>query len=150
VAHSLMEAGALAGMDVVVAGPPGYQPAAEVFAGAVESADATGGSVEVGTDARAAATGAQAIYTDVWVSMGDEAEGAERFARLRDYQVTEDLMKLAAPDAVFMHCLPAHRGEEVAAEVIDGPTSIVFEQAANRLPTEQAVIHALISGAWGA
>jgi ornithine carbamoyltransferase len=150
VAHSLMEAGALAGMDVAVASPPGYQPAAEVFAAAAETAHTTGGSVEVGTDPRTAATGAQAIYTDVWVSMGDEAERAERLAGLRDYQVTADMMSLAAPDAVFMHCLPAHRGEEVAAEVIDGPTSIVFEQAANRLPTEQAVIHALISGDWGA
>jgi ornithine carbamoyltransferase len=148
VAHSLMEAGALAGMHVAVAGPPGYQPAAEIVAGASEAARATGGSVDVGIDPRAAATGAHAVYTDVWVSMGEEGERAERLAGLRDYQVTGELMNLAAPDAVFMHCLPAHRGEEVAADVIDGPRSVVFDQADNRLPTEQAVIHALISKDW--
>jgi ornithine carbamoyltransferase len=150
VAHSLMEAGALAGMHVVVAAPPGYQPAADVVARAAETAETTGGSVEAGNDPRVAATRAHAVYTDVWVSMGEESERAERLAGLRDYQVTGDLMRLAAPDAVFMHCLPAHRGEEVAAEVIDGPRSVVFGQADNRLPTEQAVIHALISNDWGA
>ena len=80
--------------------------------------------------------------------MGDEAERAERLEQLRDYKVTAELMTLAGPQAVFMHCLPAHRGEEVEAEVIDGPQSVVFQQADNRLPTAQAAIHALISGEW--
>jgi ornithine carbamoyltransferase len=100
------------------------------------------------TSPRTAVAGAHAVYTDVWVSMGDEQERAERLERLRDYRVDAALMAEAAPEAVFMHCLPAHRGEEVTADVIDGPQSVVFEQADNRLPTEQAAIHALISLDW--
>jgi ornithine carbamoyltransferase len=145
VAHSLMEAGALAGVEVRVAAPEGYEPDPAI----VETARDLGGVIELTHDPARAVDGAQAVYTDVWVSMGEDAERSERVAGLRDYQVTGDLMKLAAPDAVFMHCLPAHRGEEVEAEVIDGPRSVVFSQADNRLPTEQAVIHALISKEWG-
>jgi ornithine carbamoyltransferase len=148
VAHSLMEAGALAGMHVAVATPRGYEPAADVVASAEASGRATGGSVEVVTDPREAVRGAQAVYTDVWVSMGDEDERERRLAALAPYEVTTDLMAEAASDAVFMHCLPAHRGLEVAAEVIDGERSVVFAQAANRLPTEQAAIHVLITGDW--
>ena len=88
------------------------------------------------------------VYTDVWVSMGDEAEQERRLAELGLYQVTPLLMAQAAPGAVFLHCLPAHRGQEVAAEVIDGPQSLVFDQAANRLATEQAVLYALTTGEW--
>jgi ornithine carbamoyltransferase len=150
VAHSLMEAGALAGMHVALATPPGYEPSEEVRLRAEALAEATGGLIELVVDPREAVREAQAVYTDVWVSMGDEAEAERRLADLSGYQVTVGLMAEAAPEAVFMHCLPAHRGQEVSAEVIDGARSVVFPQAANRLPTEQAVVHALISGDWDA
>jgi ornithine carbamoyltransferase len=143
VAHSLMEAGALAGMHVTVATPPGYGPHADVTAEAMELAATHGGSIRLAHDPRVAVAGADAVYTDVWVSMGEDAERERRLADLRAYQVDGALMRAAAPEAVFMHCLPAHRGLEVAAEVIDGPSSIVWEQAANRLPTEQATLHIL-------
>jgi ornithine carbamoyltransferase len=135
VAHSLMEAGALAGMEVVVSTPYGYRPHAEIEV-------ATHATLE--PDPLGAVRGAQVVYTDVWVSMGEDAERAERLDALGDYQVNAAIMQAASNDAVFMHCLPAHRGEEVTAEVIDGPRSVVFGQAANRLPTEQALIHTLI------
>jgi ornithine carbamoyltransferase len=135
VAHSLMEAGALAGMEIVVSTPYGYRPHAEI---------------EIATHATLepnpfdAVRGAQVVYTDVWVSMGEETQRAVRLDALADYQVSSSIMDAASRDALFMHCLPAHRGEEVTAEVIDGPRSVVFQQAANRLPTEQALIHTLI------
>ena len=123
VATSLKEAAELTGMDLRVAAPP--------------------------DDPRAAVKDARAVYTDVWVSMGQSDTHARR-ARLEPYRVTPELMALAAPDAVFLHCLPAHRGEEVDAAVIDGPQSLVWEQAANRLPIEQALLHALVTGEWEA
>ncbi|HEX6653145.1 MAG TPA: ornithine carbamoyltransferase [Thermoleophilaceae bacterium] len=135
VAHSLMEAGALAGMEVVVSTPYGYCPRAEI-------AVATHATLEA--DPLEAVRGAQVVYTDVWVSMGQDAEREQRLADLAPYQVSTEIMDAACRDAIFMHCLPAHRGEEVTAEVIDGPRSVVFQQAANRLPTEQALIHTLI------
>jgi ornithine carbamoyltransferase len=146
VAHSLMEAGALAGMHVTVATPRGYGPHRDVTFKAMELAGRHGGSVNVMHDPRAAVDDADAVYTDVWVSMGEDAERERRMIDLQAYQVNEGLMRLAAPGAVFMHCLPAHRGLEVTGDVIDGPSSIVWEQAANRLPTEQATLHALIDG----
>lgn len=130
VARSLVEAAALTGIDLRLACPPGY----ELDIGSVVH------------DPREAVAGARAVYADVWVSMGEEAERARRLADLEPYRVDAALMAAAAPDAVFLHCLPAHRGEEVAAEVIDGPQSAVWQQAANRLPTEQAVLHALVAG----
>jgi ornithine carbamoyltransferase len=145
VAHSLMEAGALAGMHVVIAAPHGYEPDASITVQAHDVAHRNGGSIAVVTDVADALAEAQAVYTDVWVSMGEEAEPQQRRRDLAPYQVNEDVMSHAAPEAVFMHCLPAHRGEEVAAEVIDGPQSVVYAQAANRLCTEQAVVHALIA-----
>jgi len=148
VAHSLMEAGALATMDIRVACPPGYEPDAEILAGAERCARENGGSVRFVYDPHEAVEGAHAVYTDVWVSMGDEAEQERRLAELSRYKVTPELMAQAADGAVFLHCLPAHRGLEVAAEVIDGPQSLVFAQAANRLPTEQAVLYALMTGEW--
>jgi ornithine carbamoyltransferase len=148
VAHSLMEAGALAGMHVAITTPPGYEPAPAVAAGARATSATTGGTLHVMTDPHEAVRGADAVYTDVWVSMGDEDGRTERLARFGDYRITPELMRLAGPDAVFMHCLPAHRGEEVDAAVIDGPQSVVFEQADNRLPATQAVLQALISGDW--
>jgi ornithine carbamoyltransferase len=146
VACSLMEAGALAGMHVAVASPEGYMPPTPVTIQAHETARRHGGSIRVGRDVSEAAAGAQAVYTDVWVSMGQDEQGEQRRRDLAGFRVDEQLMLCAAPDAVFMHCLPAHRGQEVSAEVIDGPQSVVFAQAANRLPTEQAVIQALLRG----
>lgn len=147
VAHSLLEAGALGGMHVAVASPPGYEPDAAIVAGAEAVAAETGGSVRITDDPAAAVDLADAVYTDVWVSMGEDAERDRRLRDLEPYRVDEALMAKASPRAVFMHCLPAHRGEEVTAAVIDGPTSVVFAQAANRLPTEGAVLATLIGPA---
>ncbi len=99
-------------------------------------------------DPREAVEGAHAVYTDVWVSMGEESEREERLHELRAYQVDEQLMRRARPEAVFMHCLPAHRGEEVTAEVIDGPQSVVWQQAENRMPTEEALLLTLVARRW--
>ena len=134
VATSLAEAGALSGMHVVVACPPGYEPSVA--------------GVEVVHDPSEAVAGADAVYTDVWVSMGEEAERQERLAKLEPYRVDAALMAAARGDAVFMHCLPAHRGEEVTADVLDGPQSVVWQQAENRLPTEEALLLALVSRRW--
>jgi ornithine carbamoyltransferase len=149
VVHSLLEAGALAGMAIAVASPPGYAPRADVVARAREIAAATGGSIELFDDPREAVRGAHAVYTDVWVSMGDDAERDERLRMLRPYQVDDDLLALARPEAIFLHCLPAHRGEEVSAAVIDGAQSVVWEQAANRETTEGALLYTLVTGDWG-
>jgi ornithine carbamoyltransferase len=135
VATSLLEAGSLAGVEVVIACPPGYEP------------DLHG---QVVSDPYEAVSGADAVYTDVWVSMGEEDERERRLATFEPYQVDAKLMAAAAEDAVFMHCLPAHRGEEVTAEVIDGPRSIVWQQAENRLPTEEALVLALVARRWDA
>jgi ornithine carbamoyltransferase len=134
VAHSLLEAGARAGMSVAVATPTGYGPDPNVVAVARGLAVLHGGSIEITDDPDAAVRGAHAVYTDVWRDRRD----------LVPYQVTTQLMRAARADAVFMHCLPAHRGQEVSAEVIDGPQSIVFQQAANRMPTAQALVYALV------
>jgi ornithine carbamoyltransferase len=139
VAHSLMEAAAAVGFELSIACPPGYLPDAEITRSA-------GPAVHIFEDPRDAVAGAHAVYTDVWVSMGDEQERGDRMADLAAYRVDERLMALASRDAIFLHCLPAHRGEEVAAAVIDGPRSAVWQQAANRLPTEQAVLYALATG----
>jgi ornithine carbamoyltransferase len=144
VAHSLLEAGARAGMHVAIASPPGYEPDPDVVAVARGLAVLHGGSISVTDDPAAAGRDANAIYTDVWISMGDEAERDARLRDLRPYQVDARLMSVARPDAVFLHCLPAHRGQEVTAEVIDGPQSLVFDQAANRMPTAQALVYALV------
>jgi ornithine carbamoyltransferase len=138
VAHSLIEAAALTGMDLRVATPPQRKPDPAIVASA-------GRAVALVEDPREAVQGAAAVYTDVWVSMGQEG-GAE--AQFADYRVTPALMAGARPGAVFLHCLPAHRGQEVDAAVIDGPASVVFQQAGNRLPTEQALLHALVTGEW--
>ena len=139
VAHSLIESAPLAGFELALACPRGYLPDPEILR-------AAGPAVHLFEDPRDAVAGAHAVYTDVWVSMGDERERAERMSVLAPFRVDSRLMALASRDAIFLHCLPAHRGEEVAADVIDGPSSAVWEQAANRLPTEQAVLHALVTG----
>ncbi len=148
VARSLMEAGALTGIEVVVASPKHYQIGGGETQRLERLASEHGSHVTVVEDPRDAVRGADAVYTDVWVSMGEESERATRLKQLEPFRVTADLMNLAAPHAIFMHCLPAHRGEEVTAEVIDGPRSVVWKQAANRLPTEEALLHSLIRNAW--
>ncbi len=147
VAHSLLEAGALAGMHVTVASPPTHLPRPDIVEHAGLLSRQSGGSVAVVTSPAEAVEGAHAVYTDVWVSMGDVNTSTRR-AALGAYRVTPELMALASPDAIFLHCLPAHRGEEVAPEVIDGPASAVWQQAANALATEQAVLYALVTGGW--
>jgi len=147
VAHSLVEACALLGVDVAVATPPGHELDASVVTVARAVAGAQGSTVNLTSDPYAAVAGASAVYTDVWVSMGDDpGERAQRVAALTPYRVDAKLMANARRDAVFLHCLPAHRGDEVTAEVMDGPQSLVFAQAANRLPTAQAVLTALLLG----
>jgi ornithine carbamoyltransferase len=146
VAHSLLEAAALTGVDVQIACPPDYAPAPSVLNGARKLAERTGAELHVLDDPGAAVSGADAVYADVWASMGQEHERDRRRRALAPYQVTRELMQLAAPDAIFLHCLPAKRGEEVAVGVIDGPQSAVWEQSANRLPTEQALLLALLRG----
>ncbi len=145
VAHSLIEAGALAGMHLRLACPDGYRPAAVVIDRARVVAGATGGSITVLEDPAEAVTGASAVYTDAFVSMGEDDLRDAKLAALGRYQVDDALMARARPDAVFMHCLPAHRGEEVTDDVIEGPQSIVFDQAGNRLWTAAAVLVRLLS-----
>jgi ornithine carbamoyltransferase len=145
VTHSLMEAGALAGMTVAVATPEGYEPDATVTAEAQALARQHGGEVLVVRDPREAVAGAHAVYGDVWLSMGDpESETAARFAALEPYRITGALVDALDGDGIVLHCLPAHRGEEIDADVLDGPRSAVFDQAENRLWTAQAVLAALV------
>ncbi len=138
--HALMLAGASCGMHVRVACPPGYEPDATVVARTEERAAASGGSMDVTDDPAAAATGADVVYTDVWASMGQESEASAREAVFPPFQVNAAVMALAAPDAIAMHCLPAHRGLEITDEVLDGPQSVVWDQAENRLYTEKAIL----------
>jgi len=149
VAHSLLLAGARAGLTVRVASPPGYAPLDAVVNRARADAEAGGGSIVVTADPKEAVHGADVIYTDVWASMGQEDERERRLKDLEGYRVDAALMAQAREDAAFMHCLPAHRGEEVAAEVMDGPRSIVFEQAENRLHMQKAVLLRLLGAAGG-
>ena len=147
VAHSLLEACALAGIDITVATPPGYEPDPEVVERAEELATRSGALVLTTHDPLRAVAGVDAVYTDVWLSMGDSDD--QRVARadaLGPYQVNAAVMAEAAPEAVFLHCLPAHRGDEVSADVIDGPRSLVLDEAENRMHTAQALLIALTSG----
>ncbi len=146
VAHALLQAGAMAGMHVTVAAPPGYEPVPQVVEAARESA-AHGGTVTVTDDPVAAATDADVLYTDVWASMGRDDEHDARVLLFQPYQVNGALLARARPDAVVLHCLPAHRGEEITAEVIDGPQSVVWEQAENRLHAQKALLLLLLGAA---
>ena len=139
VAHSLMLAGAMAGTHVRVVCPEAYQPNLELLTEARSIGKTTGAKIEVTSDL-AGVEGADAVYTDVWASMGQEEEAAKRKADFAGFQVSAALMKRAKKDAIFLHCLPAHRGEEVAAEVIDGPQSRVFDEAENRLHAQKAIM----------
>ena len=144
VAHSLMDAGARLGVDVTIACPRGYEPNMMAYNQAVEDAKLTGAKIEVTNDPYAGVEGADAVYTDVWASMGQEAEAAQRRKIFMPYQVNEDLMAHAKSDAIFMHCLPAHRGDEVTDGVIDAPYSVVFQEAENRLHAQKAIIYKLM------
>jgi ornithine carbamoyltransferase len=140
VCQSLILASAMAGLDLAVASPARYRP----DQGMVEAARAAGARIRVTGDPRDAARDADVLYTDVWVSMGEEAEREERLAALRGYTIDETLLSIASPDAVVLHCLPAHRGEEITDGVLEGPQSIVWEQVENRLHTEKALLAALL------
>jgi ornithine carbamoyltransferase len=144
VCHSLMRIASRFGMDFVAASPPGYEPDASVVSAATSDAAATGGSVEVVSDAREAARGAQAIYTDVWTSMGQEEESARRHADLEPFRIDQALLAEAADDAVALHCLPAHVGDEITADVLYGPRCLAWEQAENRLHTQKALMALVI------
>jgi ornithine carbamoyltransferase len=144
VAHSLLQAAIKAGMHVRIATPHGYEPNAAIVAAAQREASLTGGSLTLTTDPQEAAHGAHVLYTDVWTSMGQETESAQRRAIFSAYQVTQPLLSLAAPEAIVMHPLPAHRGEEITDEVLDGPQSRVLVQAENRLHVQKAILCALL------
>jgi ornithine carbamoyltransferase len=140
VAHSLAIACALTGAELAIAHPEGHGPDQEI----VETAARLGAAPVLTGDPGEAAVGARVVYTDVWASMGQEAEAAERKEKFAPFQVNEELMGLAAEEAIFLHCLPAHRGEEVSAGVIDGPRSRVFDQAENRLHAQKALLYLLV------
>jgi ornithine carbamoyltransferase len=143
--HSLLITGARVGAHVRVATPEGFEPAADIVADAKRAARETRGKIEILRSPEEAVAGAQAVYTDVWTSMGQEEEAAARREDFAGYQVNEALFSLASPDAVFLHCLPAHRGEEVSAGVIDSPRSIIYDQAGNRLHVQKAILYALMA-----
>jgi ornithine carbamoyltransferase len=144
VCHSLLHAGSRVGIHLLIATPPKYEPAAEVVAAARQVAAQTGAKIELFHDPREAVAGAQGVYTDAWTSMGFESEAVAREAVFRPYEVDRQLMQCAAPGAVFMHCLPAHRGMEVTAEVLDGPQSIVLDQSENRMHVQKAILLTLM------
>ncbi|MGE7918529.1 ornithine carbamoyltransferase [Viridibacillus sp. NPDC093762] len=144
VAHSLVAAAAHVGMDVVVATPKEYEPSEAVMKKAAEIAAANGSTVSFTYDPAEAAKDADVIYTDVWTSMGQEEETSKRLADFKDYQINDALVANAKADYMFLHCLPAHREEEVATSVIDGPNSFIFEQAENRLHAQKAVLASVL------
>jgi len=145
VANSLLLAGSRLGMEIRVATPSGYEPDGQVVSKAREWAREVGGKVVVDADPQLAVHGADVIYTDVWTSMGQESEREARLPLFRPYQVNQELLALAKPNAVVMHCLPAHRGEEITDEVIDGPQSIVLDQAENRMHLQKAILVTLMA-----
>ncbi|MDH4164307.1 MAG: ornithine carbamoyltransferase [Nitrospirota bacterium] len=144
-AHSLIEACVKMGMHVSLGCPAGYEPDAGIMREAKQVASQTGSELMLTGDPKKAAKDADIVYTDVWASMGQEKEHAQRVKAFSGFEVNDKLMKAAAPDAMVMHCLPAHRGEEISASVIDGPQSVVFDQAENRLHTQKAIMELLMS-----
>ena len=142
-AHSLLLAGALMDMEVAVASPPGYQPNPDVLNRAKQLA-AEPDKIKVVISPQEAAAGAQVLYTDVWASMGQEAEACERRKALEKYQINRELLATAAKEAIVMHCLPAHRGEEITDEAMEGPQSVIFDEAENRLHAHKAILAALL------
>jgi ornithine carbamoyltransferase len=149
VAHSLLVTGAKLGSRVAVVTPPGFAPEPRVVEWARAAARETGGSILVTTSIEDGVSGAKAVYTDVWASMGQESEAEDRAKKFEPYRVTRRVMEMAAPDAIFLHCLPAHRGEEVAADVIDSPASAVFDQAENRLHAQKSLLVTLLGKSRG-
>ena len=145
VAHSLLLGGARLGVDVAVATPPGYEPNSEILAAAQGLAATSGAALRLTHDPFEAAEGAHAVYTDVWASMGQESEARRRRKSFARYQVSEKLLAAARPGVIFMHCLPAHRGEEVTDAVIESPASVVFDQAENRLHAQKALLLMMLS-----
>jgi ornithine carbamoyltransferase len=143
-AHSYLLGGAAGGLHVRIAAPDGYQPDPKIVATAEQIGSDTGGSVLITTDPRAAVDGADVLATDTWVSMGQEAEAAERGAPFRPYALTTEAVDRAAPDCIVLHCLPAYRGNEIAAAVIDGPHSVVWDEAENRLHAQKALLTFLL------
>jgi ornithine carbamoyltransferase len=144
VCHSLMRIAGRLGMHFVAATPPGYEPDPAYVAAAAADASSTGGSFELTADPREAVSGAHVVYTDVWISMGQEDERAERLRELEPYRVDAGLLELADPDAVALHCLPAHVGEEITEDVLYGPRCLAWEQAENRLHTQKALMALVI------
>ena len=147
VAHSLLLTCTCVGSSIRIATPKGYSCNAQIVADARKIAKQTGARIEFLTDPRAAVSGVDAVYTDAWASMGQEHEAAQRTEIFQSYQVNRALMAEAAPHAVFMHCLPAHRGEEVTDEVMDSEQSVIFEQAENRMHVQKAILYLLLGGA---
>lgn len=145
VAHSLALGASLSGARLRIVTPPGFEPRKEIIETAREGARSRGGDVEVGTDLAWGLKGAEVVYTDVWASMGQEEEAAARRKRFSGYQIDAAAMRLGAPGAIFMHCLPAHRGDEVTAEVADSGASVIFRQAENRLHAQKALLHHLMA-----
>lgn len=139
-AHSFLIGGSLVGMDVTIATPKGYEPKAEYVALAKKNAQLSGSNIEILTDPEQAAKNADVLVTDVWASMGDESEQKEREAIFKSFQVNNRLAVQAKKDYLFLHCLPAHRGEEVAADIIDGTHSAIYQEAANRLHAQKALL----------
>jgi ornithine carbamoyltransferase len=140
IAHSLLLGGATAGLHVRIAAPAGFTPDDDVLRDAKTRAEQTGGSVTLVADPAAAVDGAQVVVTDTWTSMGQEDDGLDRVAPFRPYQVNAALLERAAPEAIVLHCLPAHRGDEITDEVLDGPSSAVWDEAENRLHAQKALL----------
>jgi ornithine carbamoyltransferase len=139
-AHSLLNGCSKTGMHISIASPKGYKPKEEIVNNALSNSKISGSKVEILDNAEEAVKDADVVYTDVWASMGQESEAAERKKLFIPYRVNENLIKHAKKDYIFMHCLPAHRGDEVVDEVIDSPNSVVFDEAENRLHVQKAIM----------
>lgn len=146
VAHSWLYGSAKVGFDLSIATPKGYEPRKEIVQSALETAKKTGSKIEILEDAARAVRGADIVYTDVWASMGQEEENKKRKKIFSNFQVTQELIKKTGKETLVMHCLPAHRGEEITADVIDGPNSIVLDQAENRMYVQKAILLLLLGG----
>ena len=144
VANSMLVGCAKLGLDMTLACPKGFEPDSGVLADARAAAEISGAKLVITQDAEEAASGADAVYTDVWASMGQEQDAEQKYQHFRKYQVNTELLSLCKDDVIFLHCLPAHRGEEVTADVIDGPASVVFDEAENRLHAQKAVMAMLM------
>lgn len=145
VAHSLIEICVKTGVDISLACPKGYEPDKKIVKDAMEDAKKTGSRIEILSNPQKAAKDADVLYTDVWASMGQEKEHKKRVKAFKGYQINKKLLNVAKPDALIMHCLPAHRGEEIAEDVLEGKNSVIFDQAENRLHTQKAVMVRLMT-----